>query len=182
MDHDLVLRYLPLIRGVLAHIRHPRSLHDDLLQEGAIGLMNAARDWRPDGGASFHHYARLRIRGAILDAMRSFGTTVRFSRHVAKKARTQGQALLCRPLSLDDHRSNEVLVDTLDPCRTTDLRDEVAALLATLAPRTRDAVLLTHGLRGLQPHSLREAGKLLHISESRVSQLLAAAYTSCRRP
>lgn len=43
---------------------------DDLLQCGALGLMQALESWQPQGGASFETWAKLRIRGAMLDELR----------------------------------------------------------------------------------------------------------------
>lgn len=43
----------------------------DLVQFGAFGLLRALESFRPDCGASFDTFASIRIRGAILDAIRS---------------------------------------------------------------------------------------------------------------
>ncbi len=43
---------------------------DDLISSGSIGLMDAARRYRSESGASFETYASQRIRGAILDEVR----------------------------------------------------------------------------------------------------------------
>ena len=45
-------------------------LSDDLLQCGAMGLLQALESYRSAGGASFDTWARLRIRGAMLDELR----------------------------------------------------------------------------------------------------------------
>lgn len=43
---------------------------DDLLQCGVLGLMQALDSWRPQGGASFETWAKLRVRGSMLDELR----------------------------------------------------------------------------------------------------------------
>ena len=43
---------------------------DDLMQVGCIGLIQALDGFKPTFGASFETYARLRIRGAMLDELR----------------------------------------------------------------------------------------------------------------
>jgi RNA polymerase sigma factor for flagellar operon FliA len=46
------------------------GLGDDLIQAGCIGLIQALDGFDPRAGASFETYARLRIRGAMLDELR----------------------------------------------------------------------------------------------------------------
>lgn len=62
-----------LVRRVAAHLkgRLPDFIdQDDLEQMGVIGLIEAARGFDPSRGVPFEPYARTRIRGAILDALR----------------------------------------------------------------------------------------------------------------
>ncbi len=46
------------------------GIADDLLQVGVIGLMQALESWQAGKGASFETWAKLRIRGAMLDELR----------------------------------------------------------------------------------------------------------------
>lgn len=43
---------------------------DDLVSWGSLGLMEAARRFEPTRGVPFQHYARHRVRGAMVDGMR----------------------------------------------------------------------------------------------------------------
>ena len=43
---------------------------EELYSAGLTGLLNAVRQYNPNAGTSFETYARLRIRGAILDELR----------------------------------------------------------------------------------------------------------------
>jgi RNA polymerase sigma factor for flagellar operon FliA len=43
---------------------------EDLYSAGLTGLLNAVRQYNPKAGTSFETYARVRIRGAILDELR----------------------------------------------------------------------------------------------------------------
>ena len=57
----------------------PMSLEvEDLHQAGAIGLVKAARAFKKGQGAKFSTYAGIRIRGEVVDAMRTAGW---FARH-----------------------------------------------------------------------------------------------------
>ena len=68
----LVLRYLSLVRKKVSGIHLASMDADDLTQEGVIGLMDAIRTYRKDGGSSFATYASTcvdnRIRKAIAHA------------------------------------------------------------------------------------------------------------------
>ena len=43
---------------------------DDLVSWGSLGLMEAARRYEPSRGVPFQHYARHRVRGAMVDGLR----------------------------------------------------------------------------------------------------------------
>ena len=54
--------------------------HEDAMQAGVVGLLRAIDGYRPDSAASFESYAIIRIRGAILDAVRALDTVGRAGR------------------------------------------------------------------------------------------------------
>lgn len=70
----LVRAHLPLV-GHVAHglaVRLPSHLHrDDLVSAGLAGLAEAATSFDPGHGVPFNRYAVTRIRGAMLDELRS---------------------------------------------------------------------------------------------------------------
>jgi len=73
MHDELVTRYAPLVKRIAYHLkaRLPATvLVDDLLQAGMIGLLEAAKKYDANQGASFETYAGIRIRGAMLDELR----------------------------------------------------------------------------------------------------------------
>jgi RNA polymerase sigma factor for flagellar operon FliA len=87
-DGDLFLeRHGHLVRPVVDRLRvSVRGVFDDddAMQAGLLGLL-AARDGYHNGhGASFDTYAVLRIRGAILDAVRAIDPVGRASREAAR--------------------------------------------------------------------------------------------------
>ncbi|HEY0973734.1 MAG TPA: RNA polymerase sigma factor FliA [Solimonas sp.] len=72
-ETELVRRYAELVKRIAHHLaaRLPSSVEiDDLVQAGVIGLLDAARHYSADRGASFETYAGIRIRGAMLDELR----------------------------------------------------------------------------------------------------------------
>jgi RNA polymerase sigma factor for flagellar operon FliA len=69
----LVEEHLPLVRNVVGRLAMSLPTHvtqQDLYSSGLVGLLNAVRNFNPNSGTSFETYARVRIRGAILDELR----------------------------------------------------------------------------------------------------------------
>lgn len=81
-----VVRYLPLIHKVISRMiyRLPYLMEEeDMVAIGVLGLIDALERYQP-GALAFHHYAEIRIRGAILDELRRADL---FSRGLRRKAR-----------------------------------------------------------------------------------------------
>jgi len=86
-EEDLVRRHLPLVQYAVAEVasRVPRHVsRSDLISAGMIGLAQAARSFDAGRGIAFDRYASQRIRGALLDELRSRDWA---SRTVRAKAR-----------------------------------------------------------------------------------------------
>ena len=76
----LVQEFAPLVKRIANHLRGrlPEGVdQDDLIQVGLIALLDAARQYSPVKGASFETYAGIRVRGAMLDEVRSTDWTPR---------------------------------------------------------------------------------------------------------
>ena len=72
-ENALVERYLPLVRYAVGRLAMTLPDHvdrDDLHSAGLVGLLQSLRNYDPASGTSFESYARLRIRGAMLDELR----------------------------------------------------------------------------------------------------------------
>ena len=73
VEGELVEEYLPLVKTVVGLLAMTLPSHvqlDDLTSAGLVGLLQAMRNYRSDAGTSFETYARVRIRGAVLDELR----------------------------------------------------------------------------------------------------------------
>jgi RNA polymerase sigma factor for flagellar operon FliA len=74
MSDDEITQFLPMVNSIArkatSYLRPPLSF-EDLVSAGTIGLVKAARDFDDSHGAQFKTYAYIRIRGAILDELRS---------------------------------------------------------------------------------------------------------------
>jgi RNA polymerase sigma factor for flagellar operon FliA len=89
----MVMRHAELVKRIAYHLagRLPASVEvDDLIQAGMLGLLEAASNYTADRGASFETYAGIRIRGAMLDALRKLDWA---PRSVHRKARAAQQAI-----------------------------------------------------------------------------------------
>lgn len=87
-ENELVERYLPLVISILGRLSMtlPEHVsHDDLRSAGLIGLLQALRNFDPASGASFETYARVRVRGAMLDELRRMDWVPRTIHEKARK-------------------------------------------------------------------------------------------------
>jgi RNA polymerase sigma factor for flagellar operon FliA len=88
VENALIEKYLPLVRSALGRlaITLPEHVdHDDLNSAGLIGLLQALRNYNPGCGTSFETYARLRVRGAMLDELRRMDWVPRTVHEKARK-------------------------------------------------------------------------------------------------
>jgi RNA polymerase sigma factor for flagellar operon FliA len=70
-----LLAWLGLVKRVWQRLRvslppAADQVADDLMQCGVMGLMQAVESYQPQGGAGFETWAKLRVRGAMLDELR----------------------------------------------------------------------------------------------------------------
>jgi RNA polymerase sigma factor for flagellar operon FliA len=86
--NHLLTEHMPLVKR-LAHqmkAKLPPSVEvDDLVQAGMIGLLDAINRYEENHGAQFETYAVLRIRGAMLDELRSNDWMPRSTRQNMRK-------------------------------------------------------------------------------------------------
>ena len=79
---------LPLVHHIVSDVagRVPRFVdRDDLMSAGMLGLAQAAQSFDPGRGVGFNTYARARIRGAVLDELRSRDWVSRGTRSLANR-------------------------------------------------------------------------------------------------
>lgn len=126
-ENALVQQYLPLVRSVLGRLAMTLPDHvdaDDLNSAGLVGLLQALRNYDPSSGSSFEAYARLRVRGAMLDELRRMDWV---PRTVHEKARRIQDALCALEQKLGrsptDAEMARAMKLTLN--EYTDLLDEV---------------------------------------------------------
>lgn len=88
LKDQIVLEHTSLIRYIVNRIavRLPSHIDlDDLHNTGVIGLMDAIEKYDPDKNCKFKTYAEFRIKGAILDQLRSLDWVPRSVRQKSRK-------------------------------------------------------------------------------------------------
>lgn len=113
---------MPLVRRIAYHMitRLPASVDvDDLIQVGLMGLMEAARNFDTEAGVQFETYASQRIRGAMLDELRSadwlsrqarrnmreIESTVHRIEHQLGRAASEGEIAEALGVALSDYQA-----------------------------------------------------------------------------
>jgi RNA polymerase sigma factor FliA len=221
---QLLDRYLGLVYHAAREMmkRAPREIElHDLVSAGTIGLVQALEGFDPSRGLAFSTYAVPRIRGSILDELRSHDRmprTVRTRRRAIAAARSQLQHALGRApsssevadaLGVDlatlwkweqdiDRRatvaldqsaspggSDTPLVESIaDPAAAephaaitqAESLSELRGAFDALPPRERLVLTLYY----YEELNLRQIGEVLHITESRVSQIRTRALAHLR--
>lgn len=69
VEEYLLVRHKPLVRGIARELYLVGGDHDDLLQEGMLGLLRAVRTYDPGRDASFRSYAATCVRRQMYDAI-----------------------------------------------------------------------------------------------------------------
>jgi RNA polymerase sigma factor for flagellar operon FliA len=85
---EVIKKYSPMIKYVANRIamRLPPHIEvDDLISVGVLGLMDAISKYDSSRGAKFKTYAEFRVRGAILDELRSMDWVPRSIRQKASQ-------------------------------------------------------------------------------------------------
>lgn len=107
-QEQMVIQYAPLIKYIAGRLalRLPSHISlDDLISSGIIGLIDAIHKFDPSKNISFKTYAEFRIKGAILDELRSLDwipRSVRKKSHVIEKAYAELERHLGRPAEAEE--------------------------------------------------------------------------------
>lgn len=222
---QLIMDYAPLIRYVAQRIssRLPSNIEiDDLISAGVIGLMDAIEKYDPSRDNKFKTYAEFRIRGAILDELRSQDWVPRSVRDKAKKmertyheleqrfgravtdaelseamgvnleeyyeivSKVKGvQLLSVDELSSPNQPDKKSLLEILENpnvknpyqhLKSKGIEDDLKKKINELPEKQR----LVLSLYYFEDLNLKEIGKILDVTESRVSQLHTQAVEKLR--
>jgi len=187
-SNEEVNRHMPLVRQVVARFlrRLPANvLRDDLVAAGVHGLIDSLRKNGGDHGPTFESYARIRIRGAILDELRTQDWLPRRARWAALGKCAGSDETPIAVIGLDDltpgERSGTCLnEDDKDPSELLAERQEARVLAEAIEqlPARERTIVRMHYFQGAR---FKDIGEVLGVSEPRVSQLHTRAMGQLRK-
>lgn len=93
---DLVVANMPLVGFAVSELLHrvpPSVSCDELVSAGSLALVLAARAYDPTTGVPFARYASLRIRGALVDELRSMDWATRGARSRVRELASTSERL-----------------------------------------------------------------------------------------
>lgn len=111
---SVVVAAVPLVRSVVGRLNipdHPLAAREDLENVGLLGLLQALNGYDPDRGTPFVSYAYGRIRGALVDYLRSIDALPRERRRRLAEAQ---QAIDTLRQKLSAEPSDESVAEYLD--------------------------------------------------------------------
>lgn len=219
------MKYVPLVKNVVGRItaRLPSHVVDreDLIHVGVIGLMSALEKYDTNRNVQFETYARFRIRGAVLDEMRSRDWVPRstrskdnkleaaFEKLQKKLGRSPDEEEVAEFLKmtmeeyyqlLDESRcismisseelpgdyldslSREEMLEAIDHgnplelLKSSELREGMKKAVNQLPEKERLVLALYY----YEELTMKEIGKVLNLTESRVCQLHTQAVLRLR--
>jgi RNA polymerase sigma factor for flagellar operon FliA len=94
-----LLEHLPIVRYIARRIHERLPQHvdmEDLVSAGVVGLMDAFSKFDPHKKVQFRSYAQFRIRGAILDSLRTLDWSPRELRRKGRAAEEAVRVLTAR--------------------------------------------------------------------------------------
>ena len=218
--NQLILDYSPLVKYIAQRIatRLPPYIEiDDVINAGVIGLIDAIEKFDSSRNTKFKTYAEFRIKGAILDELRSLDWIPRSVRQKARvlestylkleqklgKSPTKEEISSAMGIELTEletiinqvgigsiisieevkensyskkHRNFDLLDhqnknDQLAYLKTEELKKSIASAIDGLPEKERLVITLYY----YEDLTMKEIGKILKISESRVSQIHTAS-------
>ncbi|AUX35596.1 MULTISPECIES: sigma-70 family RNA polymerase sigma factor [Sorangium] len=173
---EVLKGYFPLVRKLVRQVsRHlpPNVQRDDLLSAGMLGLVDSLRKNGGSDGETFAGYAKLRIRGAIVDELRAQDWLSRRAREAveAGTAAKVGGATVFVSLSEVTPAEESVHMaggdDPIEAISAQATRRALSFAIAQLPERERRVI----GMYYFEGAKLKDIGAELGVGEPRVSQL-----------
>lgn len=216
---DLVDHYLPLVKVTVGRMAINLPAHisrEDLYSAGCVGLVSAVERYDPEREAKFSSYAITRIRGAVLDELRTHDVLGRVVRDRVNRIGKAEATLLnsdqgvnpeaiaaeagltmdeywdaemgaqaARRISLSeswdgDSRSLEDILEAKNgeyPGARMEAEELLRLAMGMLTEKEKTLVVLYYE----EELTLKEIGKLLQVTESRVCQMHSAMIQKIRK-
>ncbi|WP_437332886.1 sigma-70 family RNA polymerase sigma factor [Sorangium sp. So ce394] len=173
---EVLKGYFPLVRKLVRQVsRHlpPNVQRDDLLSAGMLGLVDSLRKNGGSDGETFAGYAKLRIRGAIVDELRAQDWLSRRAREAVEAGAAGKVGGTTVFVSLSEVTPAEESVhmaggdDPIEAISAQATRRALSFAIAQLPERERRVI----GMYYFEGAKLKDIGAELGVGEPRVSQL-----------
>ena len=168
--------HFSLVKRTAFHLKSrvpPNIDLDDLIQAGLEGLVQASKSYDSTKNVTFEGFAKVRIKGAMLDEVRRLSyatrTTVSLKREQSEVSSDSNQGIIGE--DIDESSNPEDQVD----------RDETLSILQALIAELPERTQLVLNLYYVEELNLKEIAAVLSISEGRVSQILSETASKLRK-
>lgn len=224
LRNQLMVAYLPIVKFNAERVgaKLPDEVDtDDLMSAGIFGLMDAIDSFDPRRGVKFETYCAPRVRGAMLDELRSMDWVPRLVRSRANKLDAATRALevelgrvptheeLARRMGLNDAEFEKLFrdatavgvvslsrkyyetdssrdvreIDILEDQNSIDAEEEslkrdLKEFIQNHLTRIEQLILVLYYYEEM---TMKEIGRTLDLSESRVSQMHSAIISRLRK-
>jgi RNA polymerase primary sigma factor len=188
------------LRFVVSYAKRYRNAHVlflDLINEGNIGLIHAAKKYDPEKNVKFITYAVWWVREAVAHVLaeqtRAFSFPPKQFSALYRGPGGGPDVSLSEPVGVGRFPNNGAsreLGDLIEQHGVTPIEEEMihradveelVAALGDLSGKEREVVCLRFGLEDDEPHTLQEIGDRLHLSRERVRQIESQAKEKLRR-
>jgi len=154
----LILAYQPLVVSALRRLSPPEAFEEDCLSEGLLALIRSVDKFKPGMGVAFSVYARLRIKGAMLDYLRRAARGAA----VAEEFDAADFIALAEPRGMSEIEQEKLA--------------KVLETIAELSPKERAVVEMIY----IEDKTREDVAAALDVSTSRISQIHTAALKRLR--
>lgn len=183
---ELLKHYTPLVRQIAGGFQRKlpvNVLREDLIAAGMAGLWDGIRRNSANIGESFEWYIRVRIRGAIIDELRSQDWLPRRARAILASVGADDAKVRPRAVIRFDELGESAQAQALrkesgieDDIAREESLEVVREAIDRLPPRERH-VIVQHYFHGVKFKTL---GNEFGVSEPRISQLHAVGMARLR--
>ena len=170
INNEFIKQHDRLVRVIVNQFKVANVDPEDLMQEGRIGLIEAAKRFDPARGIQFSSYASWWIRGYVTLGLSHYGNTIRIPKH-------ETQAIdLCVSMSFDDILYVEdgdpiTFADTITDGSTVEteyiekeqmcaIRQECQERIARLKPKEQIVIKGLYGFEGKRKTTFQLAKEL----------------------